>query len=392
MAAGAVLSAGERRRALAGILSCIGVYGITIGMSLPLMSLILEERGYDRTVIGLNSATMAVALLAFSPLMPRIVRHFGFRKVIGLSLLLEGGSFLALGFTTNIFVWFAIRVVMGAASTGLFLAGETWINQISTETTRGRSMALYATVLAATFGAGPLLIAATGTAGIFPFAVGTAIVLIAGVPLIFTGDIRPFMAEKSSFNVFGFIRLAPSLCAAVFLYAFIEMATLPLLPVYALEFGLPAALAAATLTALAAGTICLQFPIGWLADKMDRFTLLIFCSAGALIGAAALPFVVTEPRFLWPSLFLWGGVFASIYTISLALIGERYKGAELVTANASFGVLWGVGSLTGPTMGGFAMDVMGPNGLPAVICAFSGGFLVLALVRQKRARSRRPNA
>lgn len=382
----AVLSAPQRRKALAGIFSCIGVYGITAGMSLPLMSLILEERGYDRTIIGLNAATMAVALLACSPFMPRIIGRFGFRKVILISLLLEGGAFLALGLTDNIVAWFVLRVVMGAATTGLFLAGETWINQVAIEASRGRVMALYTTVLALTFAIGPLLITLTGTQGLLPFAVGTIIIFLAGGPLILTGNIQPAMTEAANFNVFSFIRLAPTLCAAVFLFSFTEMAVLPLLPIYALEFGLSVNLAAVTLTAVAAGNIFLQYPVGWLADRMDRFILLVFCAAGGLIGAAALPFVINEPKLLWPSLFLWGGVFASVYTVALTLLGERYKGADLVTANASFGVLWGLGSLTGPTLGGVAMDQMGPNGLPLTICALSGAFLLLALIRRKTAR------
>jgi MFS family permease len=378
------LSRSERRRALAGILSCIGVYGITAGLSMPLMSLILEARGYDRTVIGLNSATMAVALLIFSPLVPAIIKRFGFRKLMVVSLLAEAGSFIALALSPNIVFWFVIRVVMGASATGLFLAGETWINQIAVEASRGRVMAVYSTIMAGSFGAGPLLIALTGIDGFLPFGVAAAIVMIAGLPMLFTDNIPPAMEQKASFGVLRFMRLAPTLCAAVFLFAFIEMAVLPLLPVYGLHFGLSASVAAATLTALAAGTIFLQYPIGWLADKMDRFSLLILCGAGGFFGAGLIPFVISHPLLLWPTLFLWGGIFASIYTVALALVGERYKGSDLVTANAAFGVIWGFGSLTGPTLGGVAMDTLGPHGLPLVLSILCGVFVLISLLRQGR--------
>jgi MFS family permease len=381
-----VLSASQRRKALAGILSCVGVYGVTAGLSMPLMSLILEARGYGRTVIGLNSATMAVALLLFSPLIPAVIKRFGFRKLMFISLVTEAGCFIALAVSPNIVFWFVVRLLMGASATGLFLAGETWINQIAAEESRGRIMAIYSTVMAVSFGSGPLLIVFTGTEGFLPFLISAAIVMLAGLPMIWTDNIAPAMDDKASFGILSFITFAPTLCAAVFLFAFIEMAVLPLLPVYGLHFGLSVNLAAMTLTALAAGNIFLQYPIGWLADKINRFVLLTLCGAGGLLGAAALPFVVATPALLWPVLFLWGGVFASIYSIALALVGERYKGADLVTANAAFGVLWGLGSLTGPTLSGIAMDTLGPHGLPLVICTLCAGFVVLAAVRRKTTR------
>ena len=68
----------------------------------------------------------------------------------------------------------------------------------------------------------------------------------------------------------------------------------------------------------------------------------------------------------------------------MALVGQRFRGAELVTASAAFGLLWGLGGLAGPSLGGFAMDLWDPDGLPAVLFLDCAGFICLALSRYWR--------
>ena len=64
--------------------------------------------------------------------------------------------------------------------------------------------------------------------------------------------------------------------------------------------------------------------------------------------------------------------------MGIAIVGQRFRGPDLVTANASIGLLWGLGGLTGPLIGGAAMDVWDPEGLPGVIVGATLAFLALA--------------
>lgn len=367
------------RRALASIIGCTSVFGLCAGMASPLIGLNLAAMGADNTLIGLNTAMLALSMLVFSPFVPRLTKRLGFRTVILCSLALEAAMFLCFTLTRNIAMWFVFRLVMGAALVGLFVTAETWINQIATDATRGRVMGLYATVFALSIGCGPLLIAAIGIEGALPFVVAAGFVFLSSLPLLLAGDVSPNLEEHESFGVVGFVRQAPTLCLAVFVFAFIEIGTGGLLPVHGVRQGMDHATAATLLTALAAGSVALQFPLGWLADHLNRNTILIVCALGAAICAASLPLAMGTLYLLWPLLFVWGGLFAGIYTLALAIVGERYRGGELVTANAAFGVLWGAGSLTGPTLTGMAMDIWTQYGLPAVFaiaCALLAGVAV----------------
>ena len=129
---------------------------------------------------------------------------------------------------------------------------------------------------------------------------------------------------------------------------------------------------------LAAGGVFLQIPIGVLADRIDRRLLLMFCAGAGVFGGISLPLFIHLPWLLWPSLFLWGGVIVGLYTVGLTLLGERFRGADLVGANAAFVMLYGVGAVAGPPVAGAAMDLWDPHGLALALALLCLGFIGVA--------------
>jgi MFS family permease len=175
----------------------------------------------------------------------------------------------------------------------------------------------------------------------------------------------------------------------VFLSAFKEMSMGALLPVYGVRNGLSESAAAGMLTASYVGALLFQLPIGWLADRMNRYLLLILLMVCGLIGTLLLPGIVSLGRpLMWLGLGLWIGLFSGTYIVAMTIVGERFRGADLVTANASFGFLWGLGILTGPFLSGTAMDVWDPDGFPGVLAAVTAIVLGVALYRRWQVRGR----
>ena len=67
----------------------------------------------------------------------------------------------------------------------------------------------------------------------------------------------------------------------------------------------------------------------------------------------------------------------AIYTASLAILGDRFKGAELIAGSAAFGATWGVGGIVGPPLAGLVVDGFGIGALPYF---FAGSYAVLVLL------------
>ena len=86
--------------------------------------------------------------------------------------------------------------------------------------------------------------------------------------------------------------------------------------------------------------------------------------------------------------WLWIGLFSGTYIVAMTLVGERFRGADLVTANASFGLLWGLGILVGPLLSGTAMDIWDPNGFPGTLAGATLLVLAIALFRRWQTRGR----
>ncbi len=375
----------ERSRTLVAIIACLGAYGVTFGLTSPLLSLLLEARGIDRTWIGLNAAMPAFSTMMLAPFIPRIILAVGIHRTVRACIILDCIFFLLLPVFDHLYEWMFLRFCLGATNSALFIASETWINQIAYEHARGRIIGFYSSVLAISIAIGPAIIVVTGVDGWAPFLVGVACIACSLLPLKWAT--MTFLLEKQgggAFSVFTFFRVATAISGAILLFAILEITSLALLPVYGVRSGLTAATAAVMLTVLGVGRIALQYPLGVLADRIDRYLLLAGCIVGAGVGVALLPLAVRDIVPLSILLFFWGGAIGGIYTLSLTLTGQRFRGEQLATANAGIGVIWGLGSLSGPTLTGVAMDVYDPHGFVWVMVILCAGGLLVVLPRKFR--------
>jgi predicted MFS family arabinose efflux permease len=134
-----------------------------------------------------------------------------------------------------------------------------------------------------------------------------------------------------------------------------------------------------------AGNLLLQIPIGWIADRMSRRRVLLGCAMVGVAGAALLPLLLKQPLLLWPLLFIWGGTVFAFYPVALSLLGQNVPANQFASANASFIVFYELGSISGPVVGGAAMDILGPQGLPLAVGAVALAFIAIVFW-EKRAK------
>jgi MFS family permease len=177
------------------------------------------------------------------------------------------------------------------------------------------------------------------------------------------------------------IAMAPATFAAAAVFGAIDAGMFGLFPVYAVRSGYSEAHAALAVTAMAVGSIVFQYPLGVLTDRMNRRHLLALCAGTGIIGAIIMPFVVAMPLLMYYLLFVWGGWVLGIYSVGLTLLGERFRGADLASANAGFIMSYCMGLLAGPAIEGAALDAWNPNGLLVVLGAISAayvGYLMLS--------------
>jgi MFS family permease len=141
------------------------------------------------------------------------------------------------------------------------------------------------------------------------------------------------------------------------------------------------------LSALAAGSVLLQFPAGWCADVLDRRRFLMLLSLLTMGLSVALLATVDHAELLWPTLFLLGGTFNAFDLVALALLGERASLGNLATLTAAATMFSSVASFVGPPVTGALMDIGGGGVLPLAIAAVALGVgLVASLDGWREAR------
>lgn len=373
-----------RRGSLAAILAACIAYGGGMGLTLPLLALILERLHVPGSLNGLNIATAGLAALAVTPFVPGWIVRFGVAQFLALALCVAAASLLAIYFVPNLWLWFPARFVLSAALNTLFVISEFWINQLADEKNRGRYVALYATCVQSGFGIGPLILIFIGTRGILPFALGAGLLLVGLIPVLLARHAAPRLEETSTASMSSLMRLAPVAIAGALVYGALDAGLVGLLPVYAVRSGYGEAQAALTVTAFSLGSIVFQYPLGWLADRMNRLHLLALCASTGVVGAAVTPFIIHTPWLFYALFFLWGGLILGVYSGSLTLLGEQFRGAELARANAGFVMAYSVGLLLAPPLEGAALDAWNPHGLLAVLGGISGAYVLFLMWQARR--------
>lgn len=353
--------------------------GLALGVSLPLVSLRLEGWGHGSFAIGVMAAMPAIGILLGASLAGRLAARVGTPRLMRLSLLGGALSVALLALLPSYPLWLLLRLWLGVVLTLVFILGESWINQLVPDAWRGRLVALYGTGYALSQLSGPLLLAWLGTGDDRGF--WSAALLLVGGSLILlgrSGAPRVEAREMAGHGLLAFCRNLPTVAWAVVLFAGFEAMTLTLLPIYGLRHGFDQDTALRMASAVVIGDALLQLPLGWLADRVPRQALFRALGMVLLLVALALPLLL-HSVLLWPLLVVYGASAGGLFTLALILLGERFRDAALVSANAHVGQLWGIGCLLGPLAAGAASQWLSGHAQPLVVALAAAGFVLLTL-------------
>ncbi len=382
------MSKGDRYRSLAAVIASAFAASLTFSICMPLLALILERRGTDTVLIGLNTASASAGLLIFTLAAPLIVNRYGTMRTLYLGFVLMIFSIALLPVFDNVWAWFPLRFIMGIGIAIHWVTSETWINTIVEDRIRGRVMGIYVTALSGGYLAGLPVLYFVGSEGYLPFFIICATMAVAVFPLVFAHNLAPGIKTTEGFGVLSAIRRAPATMSAALTDGFVLGGLFAFFLIYVQRLGFDEQSAIVMLIVMSLGNVVMQYPIGFLVDLVNRRLLLIIFAILVALGTIALPFVIDHEILRWVLLFAWGGVMGGIYTCGLALVGQRFKKDELAGANATFIFTYELGTLAGPIVGGLAISLWNPNGLLAVTVSAGVLFALFTTARHLTARGK----
>jgi len=374
----------QRLLALAGLYASVFAFGISFGGLVPWMALHMDARGFDGTLIGFISAAHPAGVMLMAPFTQRIVRRFGSGNAMIFCSVIGVVTMVPLGMTDSPWIWLGLRFVGGLSGSVPWVVTETWINSATSSETRGRAVAFYAAIMAAGFAAGPEVLKWTIqlNASALPWLIGISVVsLIIILPL---RRLAPPMDDNGGAHVLGVFLTVPALLSAAIISGSVDASFFSFLAIWGQRMGFEESFALTLLSVFIAGNVLLQFPVGWLADRIGPRPVMLLCGAICVVGPLlALGGLTAYPIWLGIVAFIWGGCVWGAYSVALVAMGRRYAGGELAVVNAAFVMAYTFANVAAPPASGLAMDLVGADGLMMVALVVAASFTLLVFLRRR---------
>ncbi len=369
-------------RLLFPVIASAGAVGLSIGLVIPLTSIVLEQRGIPIIAIGLNATVFSLAVLVTGPFLPAIIHRIGLLKSMSAGALLSAVFVIGLSLDDSLWLWFPLRFCMGFSGGMHWVGSEAWINEMAPEQHRGRIVGAYATVWSMGIAAGPLILKYIGVNGALPFFVSGCLMAGAALPLLLVPKIEKNHIAPARNLVLRMVSIAPVAMGAGFFSGFLETAVLALLPVYGLHNGIKIATALMLVSLFAVGSFACQPFIGWVSDKFTFKTIAIFVATVSSLVVPFLPFYLHFSILTGSLLFVWGGSVGGYYTLGMLKVGQCFKGSDLTAASSMFVMAYTAGMVVGPLFCSASMQVAGASGL-LVLPAIAPAFFILLVLRRE---------
>ncbi|WP_434121716.1 MFS transporter [Salinicoccus roseus] len=354
------------RFVILSLIVCIS--GFSQGMLLPLISFILENREVHATLNGLHASGLYIGVLVSALFIEAPLRKYGFRPMIIAGGVIVGISMLLFPVLESIWIWFLLRLLVGVGDNVLHFSTQTWLTQSTPQHKLGRVIAFYGLFFSFGFMIGPKISELVVIWEPLPFVV-SGILTMMGWPLIFllkgAEDAMPVDSGTpiTLFNTFRNFKavLATSWIAFLFpmLFGIFEASLNSNFPVFAVRNGFTISDITWILPAFSFGAILLQVPIGALGDRVGRSRLITVLLA--LGGVTFLFMELYSTSFaVLVVLFILAGVFVgSMYSLGISYMTDITPKSNLPAGNLMAGIMFSLGSIIGPVIGGYIITVSG---------------------------------
>lgn len=340
------------------------------GMQGTLLGIRGAIENFSTTEMSIVMSCYFIGFLFGSRMAPEMIRRVGHVRVFAALGSLISAVLILYAAAPHWILWALMRIVIGFSFSGVYITAESWLNNASTNENRGQAMSLYLIVQMIGIIAAQVLVNFGDPAGYILFIIPSILVSLAFTPILLSVAPAPAFESTRPLSFRQLFRTSPLGCVGMFLLGGVFSAQFGMAAVWGTQAGLTISEITIFIGAIYVGGLFLQYPIGWLSDRMDRRKLVLVLAA--LGGVAlALPVVADLPFLLLVIIgALSGGISNPLYSLLLAYVNDYLDHSDMAAASAGLIFINGLGAISGPIITGWLMGVIGPAGF----------FLFMALI------------
>lgn len=350
------------------------------GLLLPMRG---SAEGFSPTSLGLLGTAWAAGFVLGCIFSQRLVRRIGHVRAFSAFSATIAIIALLTGLLVDPISWILLRVVTGFSLAAAFMIIESWLNERATNETRGLIFSLYMTVTYVAIVAGQMSIAAGDVTQPTFFIIAGILYCLALLPTAVSTASSPAPLKEVKLDLRMIYRNSPVSFVAMLLIGIANGAFGTLAPVFGADVGLTTFTIATMMSITIFSGAVMQLPAGRMSDRMDRRYVLAALSA--IAGVSGLAIVLVKPSgitVLYGLIALYGAMSYTLYSIIVAHANDYADSDQFVTVSGGLLLLYGVGTIIGPLVGGITMGYS-PYLLFAVTAIAHLGVAVYALIRTR---------
>lgn len=351
------------------------------GLILPIRG---EAEGFTAASLGLLGTGWAVGYVAGCLRTPVLVARVGHIRAFGAMCAIAAIAVLLSLLLITPWVWIPVRALSGFCFAGAAMIVESWLNERADASSRGRIFGIYTMVNLAATTAGQMVLTLGDASGYIFFVLAAMVYCLALLPTAVSATTTPRPLTQASLNLRGLWKNSPIAVVAVLMVGVSNGSFGTLAAVYAARIGMPLSDIALFASIPILAGAALQIPVGIASDRFDRRKVLIAIAVFALLADALFLFAAaTQPLVILGLSALFGATVFAMYPLVVAHANDHAATGSFIQVSGGLLLVFGVGSIAGPTIAGFAMSSYGAASLFAVTGTAHLLLILFALLRLK---------
>lgn len=365
------------------------------------MLLLMIGNGFQGTLLGVrgeiegfSTFEMSIIMSAYfagflggSRLAPEMIRRVGHVRVFAALGSFISAVLILFPILTDPISWTIGRLVLGFCFSGVYVTAESWLNNAASNENRGQALSLYMVTQTLGIIAAQGLLLTADPSGFVLFVIPSVLVSISFAPILLSISPTPAFETTERMTLRQVMKVSPLGSVGMFLLGGVFAAQYGMAAVYGAMAGLSLPQISMFVAAFYIGATALQFPLGWLSDRMDRRRLIMFASLIGAIGALIGTVVGGSFPLLILAALLVGGTANPLYSLLMAYTNDFLEHDQMAAASAGMMFINGVGAISGPIIVGVIMETFGPAGYFGMICVLLVVLAGYALYRMTQRRA-----
>ncbi len=352
------------------------------GLLLPVRG---TAEGYATTTLGLLGTTWATGFVLGCFTAPKVVRRIGHVRAFSGFISIIAIIALLTGIIVDPTAWVVLRAITGFCTAGTSMIIESWLNERATNESRGAIFSLYIGITLLGSVGGQMMVPFSDIHTPYLFMICGICYCVAMLPTTLSTAASPQPLKAVKLDLPALYRNSPVSCCGILLVGIANGAYGTLGAVFGAGAGLPETEIALMMSLTIFAGAVMQLPAGRLSDRIDRRHVL---AAMALVAATAglLIFLLkpASPYFLISLVVVYGAAANTLYPITIAHANDYAAPEDFVKVSGGLLLLFGIGTIIGPTVGGPVMTYAGPYALFFVTALAHVMITTYALFRSRR--------